>query len=589
MQHKLSGIAASPGIAIGRAYVVDRRKLKTPKRHITEDEVGGELARFERAIAQSDEQLERVKRKLREREGEDHFSILEAHQLILHDEHLVEPTERAIRQELINTEWALRKTVEQIKSLFNAIEQDYFRERRSDVDFVGERILRNLMGEQVDALVLPPVDSIVVAHDLSPADTAHIHRSSCAAFVTDVGGSTSHSAILARAFRIPAVVGTGTASEIVATGDMIVVDGTIGEVILRPTAEEIEAYRRRIEHREQLSVELAKNRGLPAETTDGIRVHLLANVEVTDEIPLAVDHGAEGIGLYRTEFLYLGRSDLPREEEHFMHARGVLRRMAPFAVTFRTFDLGGEKQAPFMSPREANPALGLRSIRLCLRERGLFKSQLRGLLRASAHGQMRLMFPMISGTQELRSARAVLEEAKEELRKEDIAFDEKMPVGVMVEMPSAAMTADFLARECDFLSIGTNDLIQYSLAVDRSNEHVGYLYEPMHPAILRAIRFVAESAHAAKIPVGICGEMAGEPLFSLVLLGLGLDELSMNSSSIPIVRSVIRASSIREANLLTEDVMQLRTHDEILAHVRRVMAERFPQELLDAMSVRLPN
>jgi phosphotransferase system enzyme I (PtsI) len=581
---RLVGISASPGIAIGRAHVIDRRRLKTPKRHIEESEVALEIERLDAAIAASDEQLERIKRKLREREGEDHFRILEAHQLILHDEHLLGPARQRVREEKVNAEWALRRTVEEIKSVFDSIEEDYFRERRSDIDFVGDRILRNLLGEQVDQVGAPPAGAVVVAHDLSPADTAHLHRASCAAFVTDAGGKTSHSAILARAFEIPAVVGVDHATEKVAAGVMVIVDGLSGAVIVNPTNDELEEYRARARRHAAFVAELLENRDLPAETTDGARVRLYANVEITDEVPSAVDHGAEGIGLYRTEFLYLDRADLPREEEHFMHARGVLRRMAPFPTTFRTFDLGGDKVAPFAltAGHEVNPALGLRSIRLCLKEKALFKTQLRGLLRASAHGRARIMFPMISGVSELRAAKAVLDEAKAELRAEGHPFDEEIPLGIMVEMPSAAMTADLLARECDFLSIGTNDLIQYSLAIDRVNEHVGYLYHPLHPAILRTVRYVVDAGHAAGVRVGMCGEMAGEPLFALVLCGLGLDEMSMNSTSIPVVKSVIRASTIAEAKRLANDVLALPTVEEVERCVHESMKTRFSEDLLRA-------
>ena len=578
----LRGVSASPGLAVGRAFVIDRRRIKTPKRHIGDDEVSQEINRFDAALAASGEQLDRVKKKLAEKEGDDHFLILEAHQLILHDEHLVEPTRRRIREERINAEWALRKTVEEIKHVFDAIEEDYFRERRSDVDFVGDRILRNLLG--VDAApALPPAGAIVVAHDLSPADTAHLHRAACGAFCTDVGGKTSHSAILARAFEIPSVVGLDHITDLVGNGDLIIVDGLKGEVIIRPTTEQCNEYKQRARSHVAFMRELMANRDLPAETQDGARVRLYANVEIVEEVPTSLEHGAEGIGLYRTEFLYLDRTDLPKEEEHFMHARGVLRRLYPYPATFRTFDLGGDKAAPFpgLGPEE-NPALGLRSIRLCLKERPLFKAQLRGLLRASVHGRMRIMFPMISGVGELREARAVVDEAKAELEKEGLPFDPKVPIGIMVEMPSAVMVADLLARECDFMSIGTNDLIQYALAIDRVNEHVGYLYHPLHPAILRMIRYVVDAAHAAGVRVGICGEMAGEPMFALILLGLGVDEMSMNSTSIPVVKSVLRGARLAAARELAEHALALPTADEIEALVHEHMAERYPTDLLRA-------
>ncbi|HZS35191.1 MAG TPA: phosphoenolpyruvate--protein phosphotransferase [Polyangia bacterium] len=578
----MHGVPASPGLAVGRAFVIDRRKVKTPKRHIADDEVEHEIVRFDSALATSSDQLERVKKKLAEREGEDHFLILEAHQLILHDEHLVDPTRKRIRDEKVNAEWALRKTVEEIKAVFDALDEDYFRERRSDIDFVGDRILRNLLGVETSP-AMPPAGAIIVAHDLSPADTAQLHRAACGAFVTDVGGKTSHSAILARAFEIPSVVGLDHVTDEVGNGDLMIVDGIRGEVIIRPTPQQCEEYRASGRRHVAFMHELLSNRDLPAETQDGARVRLYANVEIVDEVSSALDHGAEGIGLYRTEFLYLDRPDLPREEEHFMHARGVLRRMHPYPATFRTFDLGGDKMAPFATVSgEDNPALGLRSIRLCLRERGLFKAQLRGLLRASVHGRMRIMFPMISGVGELREAKAVVDEARAELDKEGQPYDPKVPIGIMVEMPSAVMVADLLARECDFLSIGTNDLIQYALAIDRGNEHVGYLYHPLHPAILRMIRYVVDAGHAAGVRVGLCGEMSGEPMFALILLGLGLDEMSMNSTSIPVVKSVLRGSRLSAARELAERALALPTAQEIESLVHEHMATRYPEDLLRA-------
>jgi phosphotransferase system enzyme I (PtsI) len=584
----LRGVGASPGLAIGPAFIVDRRRVKTPKRHIADEEVAAEMARFDAALGASHEQLERVKKKLSEREGEDHFHIIEAHQLILHDEHLVDPTRKRIAEEKVNAEWALRRTVEEIKTVFDAIEEDYFRERRSDIDFVGDRILRNLLG--VDAgPAMPPPGAVIIAHDLSPADTAHLHRASCIAFCTDVGGKTSHSAILARAFEIPSVVGLENVTEHVGNGDYVIVDGLRGEVIVRPSQQQIDEYRVRQTRHQTFVHELLKNRDLPAETLDGARVRLYANVELTEEVPSALEHGAEGIGLYRTEFLFLDRTDLPKEEEHYLHARGVLKRLHPFPGTFRTFDLGGDKVVPFAAlGDEANPALGLRSIRLCLRERKLFKAQLRGLLRASVHGRMRIMFPMISGVGELREAKEVLEEAKAELVREGTPFDPKLPVGIMVEMPSAVMVADLLAKECDFLSIGTNDLIQYSLAIDRVNEHVGYLYHPLHPAILRMVRYVVDAGHAAGVRVGMCGEMAGEPMFGLILLGLGLDELSMNSTAIAVVKSVLRGTTLAAAKEMAEAALSMATAQEIETMVQDVMSKSYPEELLKAAGEMLP-
>ncbi len=582
-----AGIAAASGIAVGRAFVIDRQRIKIRKRHIAAEEIAAELVRLDEAVARADLQLERLKRKLKESDEEHTGVILEAYQLILHDEHLINPTRRRIRDEKMNAEWALHKTVEEIQQRFDAIDIEYFRERRSDVQFVGEQIQRNLQEQGHsgnESQIQPPRGAVVVAHDLSPADTVHLHRNSVAAIVTDAGGRTSHSSILAQAFGIPAVVGLENITDAIGSGDLLIVDGSRGEVILCPSPEIVEDYRFKAKTQHARIEALLRDRDAPAETVDHVRLGMLANIELPDEVPYALDYGAEGIGLYRTEFLFLDREDFPREEEHFMHARGVLRRVAPFPATFRTFDLGVDKIAPFLAkfhsgpshvsgalPKdnsEPNPALGLRSLRLCLRERAFFKAQLRGLLRASIHGRMRLMFPMVSGIKELREAKAVVEECKAELRHEGIPFADDIPIGIMIEMPSAVMVADHLAKESDFLSIGTNDLIQYSLALDRLNEHVGYLYEPLHPAVLRMVRHVVQAGHAAGKRVAMCGEMASDPLFTLVLLGLNLDDLSMNAAAVPLVKRVIRQSNAAEASKLVEHALTLPCAQDIEATVR---------------------
>jgi phosphotransferase system enzyme I (PtsI) len=535
------GVAASSGIAIGRAYVVDRRRRKTPKRHVPVEEVEVEVARLRRAIGESDTQLAKIKERL-VGATEDHSFILEAHQLILHDEHLVDETIKHIRSEKINAEWALQRTVEHIKQVFDRIEDDYFRERRSDIDFVGDRIMRNLLGEDV-AGVQPPPDAVVVAHDLSPADTAQLHRAAVAALITDAGGKTSHTAIIARAHEIPAVVGLEDVTSVVGTGDLVIVDGTSGLVLLNPAPQTVAHFRTRARREAAIGEALLANRDLPAETIDGHRIHLVANIDVVEEIESALDHGAEGVGLFRTEFLFMGRPDVPSEDEHYVQARQALEQMAGRVLTIRTFDLGADKTASLNLAVEMNPALGLRSIRLCLTEQGrpLFRSQLRGLLRASAHGPMRLMFPMISGVTELREAKACLDEARDELTKEGEPFDPALKIGVMIEMPSAALTADLIAPEVDFFSIGTNDLIQYSIAVDRLNEHIAHLYEPTHPAIIRLIAMTIEAARANGLWVGVCGEMAGDITLTPLLLGLGVDELSAGAALVPRVKRAVQA------------------------------------------------
>lgn len=586
-----TGIAASPGVAVGRAFVIDRHRIKIPKRHLPAEEVAGELVRLDEAVAKADLQLERLKRKLKETDVEQTGVIIEAYQLILHDEHLIHPTRRRIRDDKINAEWALFRSIEDIKQRFDAIDHEYFRERRSDVEFVGEQVLRSLEGSlSPDAPSLqPPAGSVVIAHDLSPADTVHLHKNSVAAIVTDAGGRTSHTSILAQALGIPAVVGLETITDAVGTGDLLIVDGARGEVILCPTVQLVEEYRFKVRTQQARLAALLSERDTPAITLDQHRTGMMANIELPDEVPLALDYGAEGIGLYRTEFMFLDRQELPREEEHFMHARGVIRRMAPFPATFRTFDLGVDKVAPFVSKLapfhgtmqgaavEPNPALGLRSLRLCLRDRTLFKTQLRGLLRASIHGRMRIMFPMVSGVRELREAKAILEECKADLRREGLPFAEEIPIGIMIEMPSAVMVAEHLAREVDFMSIGTNDLIQYTLAIDRLNEHVGYLYQPLHPAILHMVKKTVDAGHAAGKRVSMCGEMAGEPLYTLVLLGLKVDDLSMNPASLPIVKRILRKARLSDAIALADRVLTLPSAEEVEqavhAHMQPFLAE----------------
>lgn len=565
------GIPAAPGIAIGRAYLVDRRRLKTPKRRLEADELDEEIARFHRALQASYRQLEKIKKRIEEREENEHYNIIAAHQLILNDEHLVDEAIRHIREEHINAEWALQRTVEHIKGVFDAIEDDYFRERRSDVDFVGERVLRNLLGREA-APVRPPPDAVVVAHDISPADAAQLYRAAVAGLVTDKGGKTSHTAIVARAHEIPAVVGLEDVTSDLCTGDLVIVHGADGVVVVNPTPQTVAKYREQARKEAAQGAELLALWDLPAITTDGHEIMLMANIELADEIPSALDHGATGIGLFRTEYLFMMGDRIPREQDHYEQARTVLEAVGNRVATFRTFDLGADKLYSFVGEQfnEANPALGLRSVRLCLQDtvRPIFKQQLRGLLRASVHGTARIMLPMISGVLELRQALAVVNEAKAELREERVPFDEELKLGIMVEMPSAAMVADHLAAEVDFFSVGTNDLIQYTLAVDRVNEHVTYLYEPLHPSLLRLIKLVIDAARVAGIQVAVCGEMAGDPDVAPVLIGLGLDELSMNAVAIPAIKSVVRNSSRAELQRLAEQALQMSTAHEITALAR---------------------
>jgi phosphotransferase system enzyme I (PtsI) len=567
---KRQGLGVSAGIAFGRAYLIGRDTLKAPRHHIEPDDVDTEVARLYKAIAASDKQLAKIKEKLAS-ENESDYHIITAHQMMLHDEHLLGAAVGFIRDENINAEWGLRRAVDDIRGVFDQIEDEYLRERRSDVEFVFERVLRNLLGRDTGPLS-PPPDAIVVAYDLSPADTAQLHKAAVAGLITDAGGKTSHTAIIARAHEIPAVVGLENITEVIETDDLVLIDGSAGIVIVNPTAATVGEYREEQRRQVAAGALLHAMRDLPARTRDERDIALYANIDGPDELDDALDYGAMGVGLFRTEYLFMGHTELPDEERHYTTTREVIERLGGMPATIRTFDLGADKIAPFLKAAdlgEANPALGLRSIRLCLTDLGrpLFKTQLRGLLRASAHGPIKIMFPMISGIAELRAAKVVLDEVKTELAGEGIAFDNAVKVGIMIEMPSAALTADLLAQECDFFSIGTNDLIQYTMAVDRVNEYVSYLYEPLHPSLLRLIEMIAKAAAAANIPVTVCGEMAGEPMIAPVLLGLGIRELSMSAVSVPEVKATIRATTVSEAEQLVARIRKVATAAEVRAMV----------------------
>ncbi len=575
----LTGIGASSGVAIGRVYLLDRRKVRTPKHHVERDQVAAELARLDTAMALSDEQLQEVKARLDERDGDhgEHGMILEAHRLMLQDVAFRDEARRLVQADRLNAEWAVRRTAKRIREQFEKIDDEYFRERKQDVDFVADRVIRNLMGQHVDLVDGDvPADAVVVAHDLSPADAALLLQpGKVLGLVLDLGGKTSHTAIVSRARGIPAVVGATKATELATSGEAVAIDGDRGVVVLRPNAEQLVGFGLARERQARQETRLRAERELPPRTLDGVEVGLHANIEFEEELPYLQHVGAGGIGLYRTEFLYLGRDDLPDEEEHYEAYRRVLEAMAGMPVTIRTLDIGGDKIPSEKGRRdEANPALGLRAIRYCSRHPELFHTQLRALLRASVHGQLRILFPMISGLTELREARAALEAARADLGRQGYPVADRIPVGVMIELPSAAQMADRLAREVDFFSIGTNDLIQYSLAIDRQNRDVDYLYRPLHLAILRMVRFTVEAAHAQGIRVSMCGEMAGDPYYAEILLGMQVDELSMASSSIPLLRRVIRAASARDGRDLLEQAMALTTAEEIERFVRAEMDRR---------------
>jgi phosphotransferase system enzyme I (PtsI) len=578
----IQGIGASPGIIIGKAYLVERFKVRLPQKRIDPGQVEGEVKRFLDAIQESRGQLTEIKEKILDPQVRKHSFILDVYLMILDDEMLIQDTVDTIRQKEVNSEWALDLTLEKLDTAFKAIEDEYLRERRSDLHYVSARIFRNLLGKKHDDITRIKGKVIIVAHDLSPADTLQIDLEHIAGFITDIGGKISHTAILSRSLGIPAVVGLEVATSLINGGDLLIIDGETGEVVINPTEEVSQSFIGRKRRIKSFEREILKYASLPAETRDGVRVRLQANIEMVEEISSAKMHGAEGIGLYRTEILYLNRKDLPTEEEHFQTYRRLVENIFPAMATIRTLDVGGDKFLPdYSKNNELNPALGLRAIRFSMKETDIFKTQLRGILRASAHGKLRILFPMISGIEEIRQAKAILEEEKKRLLKGKIPFDQGIEIGAMIEIPSASITADLLAREVNFFSIGTNDLIQYALAVDRTNEHVSYLYEPVHPAILRIIRGVVQSAHQAGISVAICGEMAAEPAYALILLGMGLDEFSMNPIAIPKVKKVLRLSRFEETRTLVDRLFQFTTASEIECFVRNWMAKRFPDHFIE--------
>ncbi len=560
----LRGIGVSPGIIIGKAHLVDRSKAKFVYQYILNDkELNQEVERFREAVHITGEQLKNLKKRMPSH-VKDYGFIIESHLMILKDTMLIDATIDQIQNEKINAEWALKKSLEKLQQIFEQIDDEYISSRITDVNYVAERIFRNFTGEGHQNLSKINERVIIVARDLSPADTTELNISRVMGFITDMGGRTSHTGILAHALQIPAVVGLESVSESVEEGNLLIVDGNTGEVVILPDDSDIIQFQeKQLAHEAYQSV-VAKTGHLPAITVDGHQIHIHANMELLEEVAAVRDHGGEGVGLYRTEFLYLRRRGLPDEQELFDDYRQVAEIMAPAPVIIRSLDLGADKVPSGMGlGSENNPALGLRAIRFCLKQPQILKTQLKAILKASIYGSISLMFPMVSGLNELLNAKEILNQAKIELDQEKIDFNQDIKVGIMVEVPSAVMMADILAQHVDFFSIGTNDLIQYALAIDRDNELVASLFQPFHPAILRMIHTVVKAANGAGIGVSICGEMAGDPLCTPILLGVGLKDLSMNARAIPIIKNVVRSLTLEEARTDFENVMKMSTGIEI--------------------------
>jgi phosphotransferase system enzyme I (PtsI) len=576
----LKGIGVSPGIVIGKAHLFDRFDARVSFYRLREkDLVSEEIKRFKVALKESEKQLLEVKNKLRELAGREPLYIIDVHLLILKDKMFINHTIQYIKELCINAEWAIKMTIDRYRDIFEKVEDEYLKGRISDIRYVGQMITRNLAGGKKDVVPDIGAKGIIIAVDLSPADTAQMMINKVLGFATDMGGKTSHTAIVARAVEIPAVVGLESITKMVRTNDDIIVDGSAGLVVVNPDPEMIKVYDDKRRHFEIAQENYLKYARLPAVTKDNYRVDIGGNIEFIEEIPTAISHGAEGIGLYRTEFIYINKEQLPTEEEHFSNYRSIVGVEGLKWATIRTFDLGGDKfySDPKLA-KEMNPQMGLRAIRFCLKEVDMFKVQLRAIARASAFGKTRIMFPMISGIEEIREAKRIFFGVKDDLVAKGIPVGDDIEIGVMIEVPSAVIIADELAKEVDFFSIGTNDLIQYALAIDRINERVTYLYEPLHPAVLRLIKQVIDVGHNAGVRVAMCGEMAGEPAYIMILLGFEIDELSMNPLAIPRVKKVIQESTLEESKALLEKVMTFSSAAVIREFVYNYMRERFPGE-----------
>jgi phosphoenolpyruvate-protein phosphotransferase (PTS system enzyme I) len=575
----LRGIPVSPGVARGRIFVLTRPQVSTiPRQELAESDVARQLARLEQALVDTRHEIQDVQRLVNQGLGAENASIFEAHMMILDDPTLLEEVNRLITENRVTAEYAFQQVSEKFVRTLSAINDDYLRERVSDMRDVTGRVLNKLLGRNEDfRLSQLKEPCIVIAHDLTPTQTAQLDRKLVLGFATDIGGKTSHTAIMARSMRIPAVVGLRNASEALSTGQYALLDGYNGLITINPTDQTLFEYGQLIRKRVTLEEKLRDTIDKPAVTLDGTKVVLSANVEQPSDAEAVIASGAEGVGLFRTEYLFVHRDTLPTEEEQYQAYRQVAAALSNQPVIIRTLDLGGDKFLSHLQvPTEMNPFLGWRAIRFCLQERDIFRIQLRAILRASVEGNIRIMYPMISGLDELNQANGVLHEYMAELRAEGIPFDEKIQVGAMIEIPSAAVAAEALARRVQFFSVGTNDLIQYTLAVDRLNEKIAHLYEPTHPAIIRLIKMTADAGKKHGIWTGVCGEMAGDPVLTPLLLGLGVTELSAAPAIVPQIKYLIRRLKISEAESLAEFALGCESASEILARCRQLARDIAP-------------
>jgi len=573
------GISVSTGFAIGKAVFVNRRhRSELPRQTIQPALVPGEETRLREAFATVEAELATARDRI-PAELKEHKHILDSHLMILKDPKLAGAAAKLIRELGVNAEWALEKAVAELEKAFGVLDDLYIRERLQDVRVMSDRVMARLLGT-VRELLAVEGRVIIMAHDLTPADTVALEVSKIMGFATAQGGKTSHTGIMARTLGIPALVGVSDLEDAVNDGDLVIMDGVGGRILVDPDEDELAEYNELEEQFEQYQRRIYRGCQLPAETIDGYRVQVQANIELIEEVAAVLDNGGEGIGLYRTEYSYLNRIDLPGEDELADKYSDLAAIMSPRKVIFRTLDLGADKTiASFGALEEANPAMGLRAIRFCMQHPELFKTQLKAIARASAYGNVSIMFPMISGLREVRRAKAKLREAQEELRTEGKRFNQEMPIGIMIELPAAVMIANLLAEEVDFFSIGTNDLIQYSVGIDRTNPHVSYLYQPLHPAILRSIKHVVDAAHQAGIEASLCGEVASDPFCVPILMGMQIDCISLSPQAIPGIKRIIRQARMSECKALLREVLACRTVGKINRLVRDTIFNKYPEEL----------
>lgn len=573
----MKGIAASSGIIIGKVFLYATQSLKAPRYVIGHTDVGDEHTRFKDALGRATEELRQLKDKTENDSSGPDMDILDTHIMMIEDPDFEKQVIGGIENRLMNAESIIEDTIATMISSLETTGDEYLRERTMDLYDIQSRLLHQLMFLERASLTDISEEVILVANNLLPSEVLTMNRSFIKGIVLDTGGKTSHTAILARAFEIPAVIGLSSVSKKVTNGQTIIVDGNLGQVFLRPNRQTVERYEERMASWERHEAELMSFNELAARTTDGRTVKLKANIEIPEEVESCLSHGSEGIGLYRSEFLFMRPGEHASEQEQFQAYAQVIKGIGQSGpVTIRTIDVGGDKVIPGLEDfDEENPILGWRAVRFCLSRPDIFKTQLRAMFRASVFGPLRIMFPMISGIEELDRVLSVVEEVRHECVRDGIEFDDSIELGSMIEVPSAALIADIIAKKVDFLSIGTNDLIQYTIAVDRGNEKIAYLYEPLHPGVLRMIKMIIDKGHAAGVPVGMCGEMAADPIYAVVLLGLGLDEFSMSPAAIPEVKKVIRSVSMQDAESLVDAIIEMDSYETINTYVRKWMNERF--------------